>query len=180
MECSGNGQCLTFSRNKIICDKKCEPIRCANFTLCGNTGAGFILEFNSGVCEDCFSKFGVCLENLSPSNPCLEFKEESINLECPICMVQCNVHVKCPRCTHWLCLQCIDKIYSLDYICFQNPPKFPLSDFEYTLYEKDASLFNAEVSVQKWRAKYKRWEHKKNTYVQKKKKFIRHCPICRL
>lgn len=173
MKCDGLGNCLT--NPNIICDLDCSLQQCPNFLICGNEEPYFMLIFNNGVCNECFSKFGPCIQNSNPSNPNLIFDYE--NFDCPICLQYVDVKVKNPRCDHCLCIKCMKGIYFTD-IEYPNEPQFPYPNTENEYYE-DPNLFLNDIQVQLWKRSIGSWNEERVHYILENRKYLKHCPVCR-
>jgi len=174
MQCDGCGYCLTV--NNIVCMYDCKLKKCSNYTLCGNKSPFFLLDFNRGVCNECISKFGKCVENPTTSDPKLKFSHTE--MECPVCLQNVKLSVKNPRCSHYICLSCIKAIYWIEYE-IPEKPEFPHPDKENEYYENPEWFLNDE-SVNDWKKKLGSWNEKRLEYIVQNKKYLKHCPLCRL
>jgi len=172
-QCDGSGLCLTTT---LVCDYYCKLIECPNAPICMNQEPQFILEFNNGVCTECVTRLGRSLENLSPSQPALEFKDE---IECPVCF-QVRAGAKNPRCSHYLCLICLKAIYwydeSLDGLIPR--PEFPKPEQEEDYYSSPELFINDDL-VNEWKRKIGTWNEHRVWYVIHNKKYLKRCPVCR-
>jgi hypothetical protein len=178
MECNGFGYCLTTGA-KVICNYDCQPQECPNFWLCSNQVPEFFLEFNQGVCNECVTHLGKCPENLNPSDPILEKKEEQS--DCPVCLQEVSITVKNPRCSHYLCESCFKTIYWLDDIEYidHTAPLFPYSEQKEEEYYQEPELFIHDQQVIRWKKELGSWNELRIQYILENKKYLKHCPICR-
>lgn len=174
MQCDGYGYCLTV--NNIVCMYDCKMKKCKNYFLCGSRAPKFLLEFNKGVCNECYTKFGRCIENPTLSDPKLQTIENK-EYECPVCLQIVNFSVKNPRCIHYLCLSCLKAIYWVDFE-IPDKPSFPHPEKEAEYYENPEWYLNDE-SVSEWKKQLGSWNEKRMVYIVKNKKYLKHCPICR-
>lgn len=172
MQCDGNGYCLSV-RN-LICAYECEHVECPNFYLCNSKCPQFILDFNQGVCNECFVAFGNTVENPTPSNPILH-RVEASDTECPICLrVHPDGGFLNPRCTHFLCVDCIRELYMKE----EDAPPFPVHEQE-ELYHHDPALFLNDVRIREWKKVAGSWKFRLLLYRLEHRPYLKHCPICR-
>jgi len=181
MECDGNGYCLSV-RN-LVCRLECVLQECPNAFVCGNREPQFILDFNQGVCNTCYSSFGNCLLNPTPSNPVLQRVEPEQAPECPVCMTQNTTEGGAlgPRCAHYLCLPCLRSIYLVapDTEPFPPVPEFPVPDVEED-YFAEPDLFLHDERIRDWRSKIGSWNIRRLRYLKQHQPYLKHCPMCRM
>ena len=174
MECDGSGYCLTV---QMICEFNCKLQNCPNYIICSNTAPQFMLNFNKGVCNDCITKLGKCIENPTTSNPILSITD-SID-DCPVCLQFKSKSVNNPRCSHKICIDCIKAIYWYEDHLFRDLiPVFPHTELEQTfIYEPE--LFINDKLVSEWKKQLGSWNEHRIEFVVNNKKYLKHCPICR-
>lgn len=175
MQCDGSGYCLTV---QMICNFNCMPKKCPNYVICSNRAPLFILEFNNGVCNECVTRLGKCLENPTPSNPILEILNNTE--ECPVCLQVVDKTVKNPRCIHKLCFQCLKAIYWYEDSLFMDiRPTFPITVGVEEEYLVEPEIYINNELVIEWKKQLGSWNENRLKFVMNNKKYLKHCPICR-
>lgn len=107
------GKCLiSIKKNEFRsngeCAENCQPVRCANWDICGIAVPEHKIKeydpfgryLSSGICESCYDKFhSVLIIN--------EYPEE----ECCVCYSEGEKTIRMPNCIHELCVDCFRKIH---------------------------------------------------------------------
>lgn len=178
MQCDGSGYCLTV---KLICNFNCKPKKCPNYIICNNKVPWFILEFNKGVCNECITRVGTCLENPTLSNPVLEFTQHILEpIECPVCFQSFNEGVKNPRCSHVTCISCLKAIYWYEDNLFSElRPVFPEESGKEEDYLLEPNLYINDQLVNEWKRQLGSWNEFRINFVLNNKKYLKRCPLCR-
>ena len=186
--CTGDGMCLNevdenlYTKDpSIICTHNCQPIKCANFLLCGSILPKQYLKVDA-LCVNCDMMFGPWQGGIGTLN----FTEVD---SCVICMNEGNpgtgegvpaiVYPKCEG-GHAVCVSCFKRCFYGEEVDDDGEPPFPYPQEIYDAYQSnpDTSTFANDPLIIEWNQKWNAWD---DIRQQKREvpKYLQKCPLCR-
>lgn len=177
--CSGDGSCFTQDSEHMddyrkipdmICEHQCQLIQCPNYELCNSRLPKRLADCHNGLCLDCNMNYGTW----KGCKGIMKFKDD----ECCVCYN----HKRCislPKCTHFLCIDCFNRIYNPHAIEILKPP-FPYGKEMYEEYLDDpnSERWNDDFIIMAYEAMTDIYNGLEDRYLSTESKKSK-CPLCR-